>query len=163
MILRVVYTFFLGIFLAVFVGVGIAAFYPAPKYPEMPSMLRYCSVDLKDAEGCADYKRQSEEFDRLEKEYRIAEQNYSRNVSTIAVVGAVIMVVTSLTLFRTILLIADGILLGGVLTLLYGTIRGFGAENMKFLFLVVTVGLIISLLLGYLKLIKPSLGDSRKK
>lgn len=162
MILRVVYTFFVGIFLAVFVGVGIAAFYPSPKYPEMPAMLKYCSVDLKDAEGCADYKRQSEEFDKVEREYRTTEQNYSRNVSTIAVVAAVIMVITSLTLFRTILLIADGILLGGVLTLLYGTIRGFGAENMKFLFLIVTVGLVVSLLLGYLKLIKPTIGESKK-
>ncbi len=81
----------------------------------------------------------------------------------IAVIAAVILVTTSLTLFKKILLIADGILLGGVLTLLYGTVRGFSAENLKFLFLVVSVGLTVSLVLGYLKFIRPIETGNKKK
>lgn len=155
MILRYIYTLFIGIFLAVFVGVGISAFYEGPKYPEMPSVLKYCSMEVKEAEQYADFKIQAEIFDKAEKVYREQSQDYSRNVSAISVIAAVILVITSLTLLRKILLIADGILLGGVLTLLYGTIQGFQTENTKFLFIIVSVGLAISLILGYIKFIKP--------
>jgi len=163
MILRIIYTLFIGVFLAVFVGVGVSAFYSGPKYPEMPAMLKYCSIELKDADQCADYKKSAEEFDKAEKIYRTQSQNYNRNVSMIAVIAAVILVTASLTLFKKILLIADGILLGGVLTLLYGTVRGFSAENLKFLFLVVSVGLTVSLVLGYLKFIRPIETGNKKK
>ncbi len=163
MIIRIIYTLFIGVFLAVFVGVGVSAFYSGPKYPEMPAMLKYCSIDLKESDQCADYKKSSEEFDQAEKIYRAQSQDYNRNVSMIAVIAAVILVTTSLTLFKKILLIADGILLGGVLTLLYGTVRGFSAENLKFLFLVVSVGLIVSLTLGYIKFIRQTETDNKKK
>lgn len=154
MILRIIYTLFIGIFLSVFVGVGISAFYEGPKYPDMPSVLKYCSVETKDVERYSDYKIQAEKFDKAEKGYMKQSQIYNRNVSAIAVVAAVILVVMSLTLLRKILLISDGILLGGVLTLLYGTIRGFNTEDTKFLFIVVSIGLTISLVLGYIKFIK---------
>lgn len=155
MILRIIYTFFIGIFLAVFVGVGISAFYKGPTYPDMPAVLKYCSAELKNAQQYADVKVQAEKFDKAEKAYMVKSQKYNRNVSTIAVIAAVFLVVTSLTLLRKILLISDGILLGGVLTLIYSTIRGFNTEDTKFLFVVVSIGLVISLVLGYIKFIKP--------
>ena len=40
MILRVVYTLFIGVLFAILVGVGIAAFYEEPKEPEYPSVLK---------------------------------------------------------------------------------------------------------------------------
>ena len=43
--LKVIYTFLIGIFLAVFVGVGIAAFYPEQRYPEPPVAVKYGSPD----------------------------------------------------------------------------------------------------------------------
>ena len=163
MILRIIYTLFIGIFLAVFVGVGISAFYKGPVYPEMPAVLRYCSVDLKNASQYADLRLQAETFDKAEKIYRDTSQIYNRNVSIIAVLAAVMLVVASLTLLRKILLIADGILLGGVLTLLYSTMRGFETQDTRFLFLVVSVGLIISLVLGYIKFIKSAAVSHQKK
>jgi hypothetical protein len=51
-------------------------------------------------------------------------------------------------------MIADGILLGGVFTTIYGIIRGLMSEDTKFRFIIVTVGLIIALVLGYIKFIK---------
>ena len=56
----------------------------------------------------------------------------------------------------SILFIADGLLLGGVLTLLYSVIRGFGTEDNMFRFVVVSVGFAISLFLGYVKFIQPA-------
>lgn len=157
MILKLIYTFFIGIFLAVFVGVGIAAFYVGPKYPEQPVILKFCSAEIvKDAKQYAQFQSQAEKFDKAEKAYFIQSQVYSRNVSIIAIISSIIIVIASLTLFRTILLIADGLLLGGVLTLIYSVIRGFGTEDNMFRFIVVSIGLIVSLILGYIKFIRPA-------
>lgn len=156
MILKFIYTIFLGVFLATFVGVGIAAFYVGPKYPEQPVILKYCSPEItKDITKYQEFKKQAEKFDKEEKLYFASSQTYNRNVSIYSLIGAIILVVASLTLFRKILLLADGLLLGGVLTLLYSVVRGFGTEDNMFRFLVVSAGLIISLVLGYIKFIKP--------
>ena len=156
LVLKLIYTFLIGIFLAVFVGVGIAAFYPGPKFPEQPVILKYCSPEMiKDATQYAEFKTQAEKFDQTEKDFQVKSQIYNRNVSTIALAASILIVIASLTLFRTILLIADGLLLGGVLTLIYSVMRGFGAEDNIFRFVVVSVGLFISLFLGYIKFIKP--------
>lgn len=157
MTLKLIYTFLIGIFLAVFVGVGIAAFYTGPRFPEQPVILKYCSPEMvKDAVQYAEFKAEAEKFDQAEKEFQVQSRIYNRNVSVIALVASIFIVVASLTLFKTILLIADGLLLGGVLTLLYSVMRGFGTEDNKFRFVVVSVGLAISLLLGYVKFIKPA-------
>lgn len=163
MLIKFLYTIFLGIFLATFVGVGIAAFYPEPKYPEQPAILKYCSPDItKDTVKLDEFREQSESFDKAEKTYMAASQVYNRNVSIVALIGATILVIASLTLFRKVLLIADGLLLGGVLTLLYSVIRGFSSEDNMFRFLVVSAGLIISLVLGYIKFIKTKKAESHK-
>jgi hypothetical protein len=157
MILKLIYTFLIGIFLAVFVGVGIAAFYPGPKYPEPPVTLKYCSPETaKDAAEYEEFKKDAENFDKEEKIYREKSQRYNRNVSILSLVASIIIVIASLTFFKKILMIADGLLLGGLLTLIYSVMRGFGTDDNIFRFIVVTVGLIISLFLGYVKFIRPS-------
>jgi hypothetical protein len=155
MVLKLIYTFLIGIFLAVFVGVGIAAFYPAPKYPEAPLSIKYCSSDAGKLQvDNEELKAEAEKYDKTEREYRAKSQIYNRNVSTMALVASILIVIASLTFFKKILLIADGLLLGGVLTLLYSVIRGFEADDNMFRFVVVSIGLIISLFLGYVKFIK---------
>lgn len=163
MALRLIYTFLIGIFLAVFVGVGIAAFYPGPKPPETPAIINYGCSDLTKENGVSpEYKAQIEKFDKEQKDYQLQSQIYNKNVSILSLVASIIIVVASLTLFKTILLIADGLLLGGVLTLLYSVIRGFGTEDNMFRFIVVSVGLFVSLFLGYVKFIQPAKKVSSK-
>ena len=154
MVIKFIYTIFLGVFFATFVGVGIAAFYPGPKFPEQPIILKYCSPEIaKDVSKYEVFKAQAETFDKEEKIYQEKSQIYNRNVSIASLIAAIILVIASLTLFRKILLIADGLLLGGVLTLLYSVVRGFGTDDNMFRFIVVSVGLVISLFLGYVKFI----------
>lgn len=157
MTLKIIYTFLIGIFLAVFVGVGVAAFYPEPKFPEPPAVIKYGSPDtIKGSEQPVEIKSQIEKYDREEKDYQVKSRIYNRNCSIITLVASIIIVIASLTLFKTILFIADGLLLGGVLTLLYSVIRGFGTEDNMFRFVVVSVGFAISLFLGYVKFIQPA-------
>lgn len=159
MVMKLIYTFLIGIFMAVFVGVGVAAFYPEPKYPEQPLAMKFSSPDAyktDDATGSAQWRAEMEKFDKEEKQFQKESQIYSRNISIIAIAIAIAIVVASLTVFQKILIIADGLLLGGLLTLIYGVMRGFGAEDNMFRFIVVSIGLFISLFLGYWKFSKPT-------
>lgn len=156
-VLELLYTLLVGVFIAIFVGVGIAAFYPQPKYPEYPTSMKYGFPEPeKNGQMSEEYKLEMEKYDQAEKEFQARSQIYNRNVSILALFFSIVIVIASLTLFKKIFLIADGLLLGGVLTLLYSVIRGFGTDDNMFRFLVVAAGLIISLFLGYVKFILPN-------
>lgn len=153
--IKFIYTIFLGIFVATFVGVGISAFYQEPKYPEPPLVIKYCSPEMtKDAEKYKEFQKVAEKYDKEQQAFQKTISTYNRNVSIISLIAAIILVIVSLTFLRKIYLIADGLLLGGVLTLLYSIIRGFGTDDNMFRFIVVSIGLLISLILGYYKFIK---------
>jgi len=159
MVIKFVYTIFLALLIALFVGLGISAFYPGPKEPQFP-------VEL-DAEkpGCEEtpaLKTAREEFNQAQRDYTNNFKPYSRNVSIISIAAAILILIASLTLLSKIKMIADGILLGGVFTTIYSIIRGLMSEDTKFRFLIVTVGLLIALVLGYLKFIRPK-EESEKK
>ncbi len=155
MSIKGIYVLFIGVLMAAFVGVGIAAFYVGPTFPEPPAILKYCSPDIaKEKQTFLEFKAAAELHDRQVKDYEAVSKVYNRNVSIASLFAAIIVLIVSLTYAKKIALIADGLLLGGVLTLVYSIIRGFGTDDNKFRFLVVTVGLIISLLLGYIKFIK---------
>ena len=157
MILKYIYTVFLGVLLATFVGVGIAAFYPEPKYPEYPFAPQriYSPDEQKDSTKAAEMQKQDAEYQKVSKEFQDLSEKYNRNTSIIALTAAIIILIVSLTLVKNLVFIADGVLLGGVLTLLYSIARGFGSQDNMFRFFVVSIGLIIALVLGYLKFIKP--------
>lgn len=152
MLLKLLYTLFLGLLVALFVGLGIDAFYPGPEMPDPPSELNLQKTD------CGNYeqlKATQEKFDQEMKNFNERSKSYNRDVSVISLVFAIAILIASLTLFSRIKMMADGILLGGVFTTAYSIIRGLMSENSKFRFLIVTVGLLIALVLGYLKFIRP--------
>jgi len=88
------------------------------------------------------------------KQYENSFQLYSRNVSIIASIFSIVILVVSLTFLKNLRLLSDGLLLGGLFTQVYSVIRGFMSEDNKYRFIVVTIGLIISLVIGYIKFIK---------
>ncbi len=164
MLIRYVYIVFVGILLAAFVGVGIAAFYKGPIYPETPIGLRFPeAVEKPESTISAVQIKEQLAFDEKSKEYQKQNEEYNRNVSIIALISAVIMLVLSLTLFKQILVIADGLLLGGVLTLAYSVIRGFGSNDDMVRFLVVSASLLVALTLGYIKFVKNFESNSKQK
>lgn len=146
----------MGVLFATLVGVGIAAFYPQPKPPEEPSALKIPREGGLNKPVFEELKKEQEEYDSAERVFVNKLQVYNRNVSIIAIIASICTLVVSLTFFKKILLIADGLLLGGVLTVLYSIIRGFGSGNNKFQFIIVLIGFILSLTLGYIKFIKPA-------
>lgn len=157
MLIKYVYIVFLGLILATFVGVGIAAFYKGPTYPETPASLKYVRPypEADTATPSAEYIKEQEAFDAKSKEFQNQNDTYNRNVSMVALGFAVAMLIISLVFFKAIMVIADGVLLGGVLTLAYSIIRGFNTNDDIYRFLVVGAGLITAMVLGYLKFVKP--------
>lgn len=159
MVLKIAYTVFIGVLLAIFVGVGIAAFYPEPEYPETPLLLKLYkppTEPISDPTISAQLEKEQKTFDEALKIYREKSERYNRNLSIISLIAAILVLIISLTLFRKLLIIADGLLLGGVITLLYSVARVFGSGDDKLRFMIVSVGLGVSLMLGYLKFIEPS-------
>lgn len=150
-ILKLVYTLFLGVLLALFVGVGINTFYPGPKQPEYPTALNTIG------------KEPSTEQLKVEKAWnqKMAEHDkqmkpYNRNVSMIALGAAVCLLVASIMLEKHIKLLSDGILVGGLLSLLYSIGRGFASEDSKYVFIAISAGLVIVLYTGYRQFIQSS-------
>jgi hypothetical protein len=153
MLIKYVYVVFMGLLLACFIGFGVAAFYHGPKSPDYPTSLKLVAPD---ASQSATQRLDQEVYDNKFKQYQDMENTYSKNVSIIAIASSILMLVLSLTLFKSILIIADGLLLGGVFTLGYGIVRGFGADDDIFKFLAVSMGLLITLVLGYIKFVRLS-------
>ncbi len=155
MIIKLIYTLFLAILVALFVGLGISAFYPAPKAPEYPIALEMQDLQKAECNVTAETKTLREENIKAQKTYEEEFKYYNRNVSIISLIAAIIILVLSLTLLAKINMIADGILLGGVFAAGYSIIRGFMSENTQFRFIIVVIGLAIALTLGYIKFIRP--------
>lgn len=149
--IKYIYSAFLGLLLAIFVGVGISVFYQPPAEPKYPNELNY-----------SQQKEPTTEQQQAEKVYGIKMEAwnkqmepYHRNVSIIALIAAVVLVIIGMAMGERLRVLAYGIMLGGVFTLVYSLIQGFMSNNTKYSFLVVTIALITVIVLGYLKLIKP--------
>lgn len=148
--IRYIYTFFVGLFLVIFIGMGIEVFYESPKPPTEPSWFSSPSMPNKEP---------SEEQKTEEKAYQAAMTNFektvksdhNRNVSLIVLCCAVIVLAIALIFDKKLGTVADGLLLGGIFTLLYGIGRGFEVDSNKFRFLVATIGLAVTIILGFIK------------
>ncbi len=159
MLLKYAYTFFLALLLALFVGVGISVFYPEPERPRYPEPIarpltagdRLSKKELADAnrdrEAERGFRQESEKFTKRS-------AIYDRNVSIISLAVSILVLTGTLTIFKRVPVISDGLLLGGVFILGYSIIRGFASNDDRVRFFVISVGLAMTLVLGYLKFIK---------
>lgn len=151
MVIRYIYSLFLGVLLSVFIGVGIAAFYNSPTQPEYPIMTAPIKPDGTQSTVNIDKQRA---YEIRSRDFQKENEQYSKNVSVIAIAAAVLLVVVSLLFIEKILILSDGILLGGIFTLIYAIIRGFGNNDEMFRFFVVSIGLLVALFVGYWKFVR---------
>ena len=149
-ILRIVYTFFLGILLAIFVGVGIDTFYESPPAPSYPVELNTYGKEMTDQQLAL-----QQEWDKKSQAHEEKMKPYNRNVSVITMAAAVTLLTISIVFEKRMKVIADGVMLGGLFTLLYSIGRGLASEDSKYVFAVVTIGLILVLYLGYHRFVRP--------
>lgn len=142
-LLRIVYTVFLGIILALFVGIGISTFYPGPESPDYSNTVPYKENPTPEQEA------QQAQFDKDLKTYGEKQEKYSGEVAIISLVSSVILLAVSFIFEKKNRVVANGVLLGAVFTLLYSVGRGFASQNSKLSFLTVSVALALAVYLGY--------------
>ncbi len=150
-VLKAIYVVFLGLIIALFCGLGVAAFYQQPKEPKAPIVT---SQTVEQKQGLVADQAQI----NYENEFRKYEEEklrpYNRNVSIITLVMATVILVVSLLLSTKLPILSDGILLGAVFTLIYSIIRGISAGNPRFTFIIVSVGLAITVFIGFWKFLR---------
>lgn len=151
-IFRVIYTLILGIVIAFFFGIGVQAFYEAPKAPEYPR----ASITYKENPSDEEMREQQAQDKKFEEDMRSYDEQrkpYERNVAIILMSLAVVTVVSAFVLVPRIGFLSDGVLLGGLFTVLHSIVRGMMVDDTKFLFVMVTIAVVVVLALGYRRFI----------
>ena len=155
MFLRYLYSIFLAVLIVTFVGVGISAFYKAPKSPEYPIEER--PVVMKstgEVSESAEMIQKRIDFEKESREFQKVNETYNKNVSTIAIAASLLILVLSISLLSRIMYLSDGLMLGGVFTLMYAVVRGFTAGDEMFRFIVVSISLAVAVFLGYWRFVR---------
>lgn len=131
-----------------FVGYGISTFYPAPKYQDYceeifePRPVELPSENISKQEA---YYRECREA------FELVNEPYNRNVFIIAlIIGTIAIVLGSIVLSKEN--VGSGIMGGGTLTVIYGTLRYWG--NLPDIGRFIALGIVLAILIwiGYKKL-----------
>jgi hypothetical protein len=161
--LQTIFSFFLGLMVLAFIGVGVNTFYPSPSeiHKEQRQDLQRQRDELSvQANGRKFETAQQAEMDRL-----IAEQNalqrtieaeekgWARVTSIILVVFATIVMGVSLVRSEQLRVLSNGLLLGGLFTMIYGVGWVVFSGNSVTRFAVMAFALVVAIGLGYAKFV----------
>jgi len=158
-VIEVIYTLFLGLLLALFVGIGVNTYFPTPEYPEYPSELNY----VDSGKLTAEQEKAQAEFDKKNKEYQEDYETHGSYSAAMILAASVVLLSASLLFEKRIKFIADGVLLGGLFTLVYSVGLSFASGEKNLQFLIITIGLLAVLFLGYHRFVKPEKPPKKKR
>lgn len=162
--LQIIFSFFLGLMVVAFVGVGVNTFYPSPETkaePERQELQReldqiYRNAGDKTPQGADKLKADALQKqidainDRVQKEMQI----WFRNTSIILIVFATLVMAVSLIRSEQLRVISNGLLLGGLFTMVYGIGLAIFSGQSTARFLTITVALLVTVGLGYVKFVR---------
>jgi len=171
----------IGVLSALFIGYGINTFYPEPNYEDYcDEFLRSKPFPVdRDVEGCRaveqnnrDYEndcykdrgqprydygedqcRVYKECDFCQKEYDDVRDLYNRNVFVIAVILGITLIIVGGVILK-LESVSSGLMGGGIIITLYGTLRYWGNMHDYLRFVVLGLVLFILIWIGYKKLKK---------
>lgn len=165
--LQFIFSLFLGILLVVVVGVGVWTFYPQPfgqdsvaqkeldKLYRQQEQLNIASGGKSlDATQTAESKRIQAKIDVVNERMQDQRDAWAVTTSIILLVFATTLMAISLLLPEHMRVFSNGILLGGVFTVIYGTGWSFAGGDSRARFFVVLVALALSVLFGYLRFVR---------
>lgn len=159
--LQVIFAFFLGLMVAAFVGVGTFTFYPPPeqRHEEQLEGLRRQQEDVRGfrdtaALGEADRARLAEleaQVREIEDAMRDEHQVWTRNTSILLVTLATVVMGLAVARAGRLPVLDNGLLLGGVLTMVYGVGWIVASGSSWARLAVMTLALAVTLGLGYVR------------
>lgn len=145
-LIEFLYSVFIGIAVALFVGFGVWAFQPGPQMPEHPETRFSPSGELTE-----DDKTKQSEYQQAFEKYDQETKAYSRRVSIIVLVPAILFFLAGLRLMKNNSVVSEGLAVGGVFTSVYALIRAGHSEHRIIVFSVATVLLVMVILLAQTK------------
>ena len=163
--LQFIFSLFLGMLLVVLVGVGVWTFYPqpydqdSPEQRELDGLYRQQGgVEGKfgsmDATATAEQERIQKQIDALNDKMKIVRDRWAVNTSIILLAFATTLMAISLFLPEHMKVFSNGVLLGGLFSVIYGTGWSFAGGDSRARFYVVLAALVLSLGIGYLRFIR---------
>ena len=163
--LQTIFSFFLGLMVVAFVGVGVNTFYPSPTetYQKQQQEIsrKMEALNLKNPGGSSvDATTQAQlavlqtQQNALQDKIDAQMKTWARNTSIILVLFATLVMGISLMLSEQLRVISNGLLLGGLFTMVYGAGWVIFSGNSVARFAVILFALVVALGLGYLKFVR---------
>ena len=161
--LRTIFSFFLGLMLTAFVAVGVYTFYPPPNHfndqirdlTRREQAIRNArapnELTAVDRDSLQAIERRRNELTDAAAAARVP---WGRTTSIILIGFATLAMVVSLIRADQLPVISNGLLLGGLFTMLYGVGWIIATDTSIGRFLVMTVALGITLALGYARFVR---------
>ena len=162
--LQVIFSFFLGLMVTAFIGVGVYTFHSGPQQEvnrQTQELDRQEQVirnsrppsELTNADR-EEIQKLNNERNELSDASRVALEAWGRSTSIILMAFATLAMAISLVRADRLLVISNGLLLGGVFTMLYGVGWIIATDASITRFVVMTVSLAITLALGYVRFVR---------
>ena len=161
--LQVIFSFFLGLMVVAFIGVGVNTFYesPAARYEKQLQDLysQQNKYEVKQPTNLTPDEQKKlddirSQIDALNRKQQEEMQGWQINTGIILVLFATAVMAISLVRSDQLRTISNGLLLGGLFTMIYGTGMSAFSGNSKVRFFVIALALVVTLGLGYVKFVR---------
>ena len=162
--LQTIFGFFLGLMVTSFVGVGVYTFYPSPEqaFGDRSVTLNRQQQEIQNSKAPSDLTPEDrakiqdlqEELDKIQDESRAAGETWGRRTSIVLIALATLAMAVSLLRAVQLPVISNGLLLGGVFTMIYGVGWIIVTDTSTVRFFVMTAALAITLGLGYARFVR---------
>lgn len=167
--LQTIFSFFLGLMVVAVVGIGVNTFYEAPdqQFQDRMSELDRERQEIyrgreggEKGEGAlspADQRRVNEidkEQSDIYAEIEDLRPAWARNTSIVLIVFATLVMGVSLVRSEQLRVISNGLLLGGLFTMVYGVGMAIFSGESVARFAVIVFALLVTVGLGYLKFVR---------
>ena len=162
--LQTIFSFFLGLMVLAFIGIGVNTFYPQPEYRENPEIRELYrqqeQIWNNNREGELSPADQAkvdeiqEQINVLQAEEEEVRQVWSRNTSIVLIIFATAVMGISLVRSDQLRVISNGLLLGGLFTMVYGVGWIIASGESIARFGVIVFALFVTMALGYLKFVR---------
>jgi hypothetical protein len=167
--LQTIFSFFVGLMVLAFIGVGVNTFYAVPKQEALNSemqKLQNQQMRLNNKTGGALTPAEQAESDKIQtqidavnKKMQAEMEIWARNTSIVLVIFATMVMGISLIRSDQLKVLSNGLLLGGVFTMLYGTGWVVFSGSSTARFFVILFALAVTIGLGYLKFVRGRKGE----
>lgn len=159
--LQTIFSFFLGLMVLALIGVGIITFYPNPSDAVQKQVQPiYDRMSLIQGKGGTQTASETAQIAALQKQIndlnarsQTASENWAQTTSIVMVLFATLVMGISLIRADQLRVLSNGLLLGGLFTMIYGAGMTVFSGTSYLRFFVVLFALMVAIALGYAKFV----------